>query len=73
MCDLPDYLKSNMDRFIVIEELLPFIAQLNLKSNMDRFIGRYFIVKQHRIDNLKSNMDRFIVYFSNHLITLEFI
>ena len=31
-------LKSNMDRFIVIEELLPFIAQLNLKSNMDRFI-----------------------------------
>ena len=32
-------LKSNMDRFIVIDCEFPSSSQANLKSNMDRFIG----------------------------------
>ena len=38
-----------MDRFIVIEELLPYIAQLNLKSNMDRFIEES--LDRHKLNN----------------------
>ena len=32
------YLKSNMDRFIVIDTISEIIADVDLKSNMDRFI-----------------------------------
>ena len=34
----PEYLKSNMDRFIAKSYTQPTIFQNDLKSNMDRFI-----------------------------------
>ena len=36
------YLKSNMDRFIEIEEVVKKNYDKNLKSNMDRFIGNTY-------------------------------
>ena len=39
------YLKSNMDRFIVVFVSFLFWNFWNLKSNMDRFIG-YTTIKQ---------------------------
>ena len=38
--DIPQNLKSNMDRFIVRLSLPRLRREVNLKSNMDRFIAR---------------------------------
>ena len=43
-----EYLKSNMDRFIVEVEINSFRENPNLKSNMDRFIGQENYSEQFR-------------------------
>ena len=57
-----NYLKSNMDRFIVIVSNGLVDTILHLKSNMDRFIALIILSVSKLIINLKSNMDRFIDY-----------
>ncbi len=56
-----EYLKSNMDRFIV--DCITFVyVHSDLKSNMDRFIGHLSKAFLNNQSHLKSNMDRFIAY-----------
>ena len=54
------YLKSNMDRFIVLTTMQFMQLIIDLKSNMDRFIEYPTCTATHLDVNLKSNMDRFI-------------
>ena len=55
-------LKSNMDRFIVVQQLLLNPLSQPLKSNMDRFIDGTVPMYYNYSEALKSNMDRFIGY-----------
>ena len=55
------YLKSNMDRFIVIPSTIQSRTVTHLKSNMDRFIDYDEFGRYVSFSSLKSNMDRFIV------------
>ena len=41
-----EYLKSNMDRFIVHENFSHADSEVDLKSNMDRFIGHQVILSE---------------------------
>ena len=72
------YLKSNMDRFIVIFEFTPDTVFCDLKSNMDRFIVFAISDRQGVNCNLKSNMDRFIGakrkrdYIINRLFKIQY-
>ncbi len=66
------YLKSNMDRFIVLFLTNSETIFRYLKSNMDRFIDRVNNLKNYRDNYLKSNMDRFIVVsVFNHWVILN--
>ena len=53
-------LKSNMDRFIVVQPVQRAVTLYYLKSNMDRFIDEHGHLKKNHLQHLKSNMDRFI-------------
>ena len=74
-CPLTDnmYLKSNMDRFIVLNHHNQMFLKINLKSNMDRFIGFYYKNGCSIIPNLKSNMDRFIVIEPNSQLSFKIL
>ena len=65
-----EYLKSNMDRFIVKAATLTQIVIMYLKSNMDRFIDyNQFLLYSWGV-YLKSNMDRFIAYQLNAIVNM---
>ena len=60
MVKMIDNLKSSLDRFIEVQNMLSNMLNTYLKSSLDRFIARFFKSFSIFLRHLKSSLDRFI-------------
>ncbi len=65
------YLKSNMDRFIVVQELKITLRKSKFKIQYGQIYSDSMMRNFSRHRDLKSNMDRFIVLADNRLAELS--